>query len=237
MPDPEVIFPLMLFAAGFGTRMGALTATRPKPLIEVAGRPLIDHALVLADEAGVAHRVANAHYLGDQIAAHLAGTGVVVAMEDPILDTAGGLKAALPLLGRADQSGPVMTLNTDAVWTGANPLSELARAWRPGMGALLLLLPAAEARSETGRSDFVMDAEGRIDWPGGREGFLYLGAQILDTGVLDAFPPGRFSLLEVWRKLIGEGRAFGAIHRGGWCDVGHPGGIATAEAMLAGAHG
>lgn len=224
-------FPLMLFAAGFGTRMGQLTAQRPKPLIEVAGRALIDHALVLADGAGVTRRVANAHYLGSQIVAHLAGTGVTVVEEDPILDTGGGLKAALPLLGGGD--GPVMTLNTDAVWTGANPLTELAEGWRPGMGALLLLLPAAEARSESGRSDFVLDDAGRIDWAAGRAGHLYLGAHILDAGVLAGFAPGKFSLTEVWRQLIAEGRAYGVVHRGGWCDVGHPEGIAAAEAMLA----
>lgn len=225
----------MLFAAGFGTRMGALTADRPKPLIPVAGRVLIDHARAVADESGVVgRRVANAHYHAGQIASHLAGTEVAISTEDPILDTGGGLKAALSLLG----PGPVMTLNTDAVWTGANPLAQLARAWDPArMDALLLLLPAASARSQTGRSDFVMDAEGCIDWARGRMGHLYLGAQILNPDILSDFPDGAFSLRDPWDRLIARGRAYGLVHQGDWCDVGHPGGIAEAEAMLAGAHG
>lgn len=223
-------FPLMLFAAGFGTRMGALTAARPKPLIPVGGRALIDHALALADGAGITRRVANAHYHGDQIAAHLAGTGVAVSHEDPILDTAGGLRAALPLLG----AGPVMTLNTDAVWTGDNPLSQLAGAWDgTRMDALLLLLPAAQAMSQTGRSDFVTDAAGRIDWAQGRDGYLYLGAQIVNPALLADLPPGPVPMRAAWDRWIDAGRAYGVVHRGGWCDVGHPEGIAQAEAMLA----
>lgn len=224
--------PLMLFAAGFGTRMGALTVNRPKPLIPVAGRTLLDQALAQADGAGVQRRVVNAHYRADQIVAHLAGTDVAVSVEDPILDTGGGLRAALPLLG----DGPVMTLNTDAVWTGANPLSQLLQAWDGAkMDALLLLLPAERARSQTGRSDFVMDDQGRIDWARGRAGHLYLGAQILNPAVLTDYPEGAFSLLEPWKRLIEQGRAYGLLHQGDWCDVGHPEGIIEAEAMLAAA--
>ncbi|OZA00061.1 MAG: nucleotidyltransferase, partial [Rhodobacterales bacterium 17-64-5] len=133
MPFP---FPLMLFAAGFGTRMGALTADRPKPLVMVAGRALIDHALDVAAGAGADRVVVNTHYRADQIAAHLAGRGVKISPEDPILETGGGLRAALPLLG----PGPVAILNSDAIWTGANPLTQLAAAWDGArMEALLLL--------------------------------------------------------------------------------------------------
>lgn len=229
--------PLMLFAAGFGTRMGALTASRPKPLIPVAGRALLDHALAQADGAGVRRRVVNAHYHADQIVSHLAGSDVAVSVEDPILDTGGGLRAALPLLGE----GPVMTLNTDAVWTGANPLSQLLQAWDGAkMDALLLLLPADRARSQSGRSDFVMEGQGgegqgRIDWARGRAGHLYLGAQILNPAVLSDCPDGAFSLLDPWKRLIEQGRAYGLVHQGDWCDVGHPEGIIEAEAMLAAA--
>ena len=113
----------MLFAAGLGTRMGALTAHRPKPLVEVAGRPLIDHALDLAREAAVPRVVANLHYRGEMIRDHLAGSPVLFSDEtDRILETGGGLRQALPLLG----PGPVYTLNSDAVWTGANPLTTLS---------------------------------------------------------------------------------------------------------------
>jgi MurNAc alpha-1-phosphate uridylyltransferase len=223
--------PLMLFAAGFGTRMGALTANRPKPLIPVAGKPLIDHAHEIGLAAGLTRQVANLHYLGEQIAQHLAGRGIALSWEeDQILDTGGGLKAALPLLG----PGPVVTLNTDAVWTGENPLTRLLHAWDAArMDVLFLLLPAAEARSQTGRSDFVMDDDGRVTWARGRQGQLYLGAQIIQPHLL--VEDGAFSLHAPWTRAIAAGRAFGVLHQGGWCDVGHPGGIAEAEAMLRGA--
>ncbi len=219
----------MLLAAGFGTRMGALTATRPKPLIKVAGRALIDHALAIADGAGITRRVVNLHYLGDQLAAHLAGAGVALSWErDTILDTGGGLKAALRLLG----DGPVLTLNTDAVWTGANPLVQLMQAWDADrMDQLFLLLPAAQAHSATGRSDFVMDAAGRVDWAKGRDGFHYLGAQIIHPRLLTETEQV-FSLHAPWTRAMTAGRAYGVLHQGEWCDIGHPSGIAQAEDML-----
>lgn len=226
MPDD---FPLMLFAAGFGTRMGALTQARPKPLIMVAGKPLIDHARDIGRAAGLTRQVANVHYLAPQIAAHLEGTGVHLSWEkDRILDTGGGLKAALPLLG----AGPVVTLNTDAIWTGRNPLSQLLDAWDGSrMDVLFLLLPASLARSQTGRSDFVMDSAGRVAWARGREGHLYLGAQIIDPSILTETEEA-FSLHGGWTRAMEAGRAFGIVHEGDWCDVGHPEGIAQAEAML-----
>ena len=222
-------FPLMLFAAGFGTRMGALTKDCPKPLIKVAGIALIDHARRIADAAGVGPKVANLHYLGDQLAAHLAGSDVALSWErDQILDTGGGLRAALPQLG----PGPVLTLNTDAVWTGANPLLQLMAAWdETRMDQLFLVLPAAQARSATGRSDFVIDDAGRVDWAKGRDGVLYLGAQIIRPELLTE-PEPVFSLHGPWTRAMAAGRAFAVIHQGDWCDVGHPGGIAEAEAML-----
>lgn len=219
-------FAVMLFAAGFGTRMGALTADTPKPLVQVAGRPLIDHALDVA--AGAKRIVANVHYKPDALAAHLKARGVMVSHEDPILETGGGLRAALPLLGQ----GPVMTLNTDAVWTGPNPLDQLAALWDDTrMDGLLLLLPDAAVGKPAG--DFVMDDKGRLTRAKGARGSVYLGAQILRTEGLSAITETVFSLNLLWDRMIGTGRLFGAVHRGGWCDVGHPAGIAEAEALLA----
>jgi len=220
----------MIFAAGFGSRMGALTATRPKPLVPVAGRALIDHAMQVADEAGITRRVVNLHYLGDQIAAHLAGRGVAFSWEHPaILETGGGLRAALPLLG----PGPVLVLNSDAVWTGENPLSQLMAAWDGDrMETLLLLLPQGQARGHTGRGDFLIDAEGRLSRAAGAPGPVYLGALMMRTDDLHAIPDPAFSLNRHWDRAIATRRAFGLIHRGGWCDVGRPKGIAEAEALL-----
>lgn len=223
-------FPLMLFAAGLGTRMGALTADRPKPMIPVAGKPLIDHALALADAAGVTTRVANLHYRGDQLAAHLRDRNVALSWEtEQILETGGGLRAALPLLG----PGPVLTLNSDAVWTGANPLQELMAAWDAArMDALLLLLPVAQALGHSGSGDFLLDAENRISRAKGAPGLVYSGAQIIRTGLLEQMPEKVFSLNLLWDKMILQGRAFGMVHQGGWCDVGRPDCIPIAEALL-----
>lgn len=231
----EIPDAVMLFAAGFGTRMGALTAACPKPLIRVAGQPLIDHALTLADAAGIARKVANLHYLPEQLAAHLAARGdVAVSLEeDEILETGGGLRKALPLLG----SGAVFTLNTDAVWTGDNPLAQLRDAWDPArMDVLQLLLPAAQATGHSGTGDWLMDAEGRLRRAMGAPGFVYLGAQILKTDRLSEIPDRVFSLNRLWDLSIAEGRAFGIVHHGGWCDVGRPEGITQAEALLGSGH-
>ena len=216
----------MLFAAGFGTRMGALTAHQPKPLVPVGGRALIDHALALADDAGVHRIVANLHYRGDMIRAHLAQRDILFSEEAPdILETGGGLRAALPLLG----PGPVITLNTDAVWTGPNPLSTLINGWSTGKGALLALASLDRARGHGGKGDFTLHPDGRISRGGN---LVYLGAQIIDPQGLELFPDAAFSLNHLWDVLIAQGRAFGALHPGNWCDVGRPEGIAVAEAML-----
>lgn len=227
MPDhPNA---LMLYAAGFGTRMGALTANRPKPLIEVAGRPLIDHALALGEAGGVSQVVVNTHYLADQVATHLQGRARVQISHEPseILDTGGGLRQALPLLG----PGPVFTLNSDAVWTGPNPLETLAATWDPAtMDALLLLIPRERARAHQGAGDFTLQSDGRV---ARGSGFVYTGAQILRPDGLATVPDRAFSLNLLWDAMLADQRVFGVVHPGGWCDVGSPEGIATAEEMLA----
>lgn len=224
-------YPLMIFAAGFGTRMGALTAHRPKPLVPVLGLPLLDRALALGREAGASPMVVNTHYLGHMIAEHLIGSDVAISAEpDLILDTGGGLRQALPLLGE----GPVMTLNPDAVWAGPNPLSLLAQAWDPDrMEALLLVQPVAQVQGRGGTSDFVTDAQGRIRRAEGAEGVVYLGAQILNPAGLARIPDRAFSLNLLWQAMIAAGRAFALPYPGQWCDVGSPAGLAEAEAMLA----
>ena len=220
---------LMIFAAGFGTRMGALTARRPKPLIEVAGRTLLDRTLALAEGQGIARIAVNAHYRADQVAAHLAKRpGVTVLTEAPdILDTGGGLAAALPALGE----GPVFTLNSDAVWTGPNPLAELRAAWDPArMDALLLLVPPERARGHAGAGDFRRAADGRLTRG---PGLVYSGAEIVNPTRLAEISERVFSLNRLWNRLIAEGRLYGAVHEAGWCDVGRPEAIPLAEELLA----
>ncbi|MFO1203323.1 MAG: nucleotidyltransferase family protein [Tabrizicola sp.] len=226
---PGYPFPLMIFAAGFGTRMGALTKDRPKPLIPVAGKPLIDHALAIAEGAGVSRTVVNTHYKAEQMAEHLVGRGVEISHEPVILETGGGLKAALPLLGE----GPVAILNSDGIWTGANPLLQLARAWDPNrMEALLLLLPLNRTLAHGPKGDFRLSPDGRISRGQGGEDHVYIGALILKTERINATPNSVFSLNKPWSEMIAAGTAYGLVHDGDWCDVGHPEGIAEAERLL-----
>jgi len=218
---------VMVFAAGLGTRMGALTQDRPKPLIPVAGRALIDHALDLTAPLGPVRRVVNVHYRASLLRAHLAGREVQIADETAaLLDTGGGLRAALPLLG----DGPVWTLNADAVWTAPNPLQTLARAWDGArMTALLLLTPLDRATGHRGKGDFALAPDGRL-LRGGP--LVYLGAQILQTGGLAAIDAPAFSLNRLWDMAAAAGRLFGTLHPGGWCDVGQPESLPLAEALL-----
>ncbi|WP_300034095.1 nucleotidyltransferase family protein [uncultured Roseobacter sp.] len=217
----------MLFAAGFGTRMRPLTDYMPKPMIPVSGRCLIDYAIDIATGVSPENIVANLHYMPRQLAAHLTPRGVQTIVEKPdILDTGGGLRNALPLLG----SGPVMTLNTDAVWTGPNPLSALLRAWDPHqMDGLLMCVPPARAVGRLGAGDFVPDNAGRLSRG---PGDIYGGAQIIKTELLHEITDSVFSLNRVWDMMLTHGRLFGIHHTGQWCDVGHPEGIGLAETML-----
>jgi N-acetyl-alpha-D-muramate 1-phosphate uridylyltransferase len=224
----------MIFAAGLGTRMGALTRDRPKPLILIAGRPLIDHGLDLVRTAGIARVVINTHAHAAQMAAHLARSApeALISHEPALLETGGGLRAALPLLG----GGPVFTLNADMVWRGPNPLALLSEAWEPGrMGALLALVPRAAAHGHTGPGDFRHGSDGRLERRGAAATapFIYAGAQIIASEPVAAEPAGVFSLNRVWDRLLAEGRLFGLVYDGGWVDVGRPEGIALAEAELA----
>lgn len=227
----------MVLAAGFGTRMGALTKDRPKPLIEVAGRALIDHALDAVAAAGVEEAVVNLHYRGEQIAAHLAprdAPRIVYSPEEEILETGGGVARALPLLG----ADPFFCLNADAIWTGAAPLPALAAAWDGArMGALLHLVRREDAIGHKGLGDFHRNAAGALTRRGAAEGagppYVFTGAQILTPGAFDDAPAGAFSTNVVWDRLIEDGRLFGVVHEGAWVDVGTPEGVSLAEAALA----
>jgi N-acetyl-alpha-D-muramate 1-phosphate uridylyltransferase len=230
---------VMLFAAGFGTRMGALTRDTPKPLIPVAGVAMIDRALKLARAVAPVRIVANLHYRADQLADHLTPQGVVLSHEPDILETGGGLRKALPLLG----NGPVYTVNPDVIWRGPNPLSLLREAWIPAkMDALLMCIPPENALGYTGvhtavhtggnmgAGDFTADADGRIRRG---SGLIYGGVQIVKTDGLRDIAQAAFSLNVLWDRMMADDRLYCVTYSGQWCDVGHPAGIALAEEMLA----
>lgn len=219
----------MMFAAGFGTRMKHLTADIPKPMVQVAGRPLIDYAIDLAQDIAADRIVANLHYKPDPLERHLASKSVVVVHETPdILDTGGGLRNALPVLG----AGPVWTLNTDAVWRGPNPMRLLLDVWNPDiMDALLIAIPPKQAIGHLGRGDFAIDDAGRLTRG---PGLIYGGVQIIKTDRLKSVLRSAFSLNVIWDQMLADARLFGLRYPGQWCDVGHPGGVVLAENMLAG---
>lgn len=223
--------PLMIFAAGKGTRMAPLTDVTPKPLIPVAGQTLLDRALALGRDAGVGQIAVNIHHLGGQIRDHItsirAGQSIGISDEsDLLLETGGGLRKALPLLG----SGPVITMNPDVIWTGANPIAALLDAWDDSrMDALLMLVPLAHTHGRNGAGDFSLDPDNRLIRKGD---LVYGGVQIIRPDRLAEIPENVFSLNRLWDLMIAEGRAFGLIHPGEWCDVGRPDCIPLAEGLL-----
>ncbi|WP_315763952.1 nucleotidyltransferase family protein [Sphingomonas sp. Y38-1Y] len=241
-PNPDVAVPrtAMVMAAGLGKRMRPLTATRPKPLVEVAGKPLIDHVFDRLRAAGVARAVVNVHYLADVLEAHLRHRvkGIEIAVSDErsqLLETGGGLAHARGLLGNE----PILCVNSDNLWVDGpiDAIVQLAQMWDADrMDALLLMVPLARANGHSGRGDFHLDAEGRIvrrRAAGRLAPFVYTGVQILNPAIVRDYPEGPFSTNLFWNRAIEAGRAYGAAHEGLWFDVGSPKSIGMTEALLA----
>jgi len=220
-------FPVMIFAAGFGRRMGALTKDKPKPLVPVKGRALIDYTVDIARESGAQTILVNLHYKHQMLADHLRDAPVQTRLELPdILETGGGLKAALPQLG----AGPVVTINSDAIWQGENPIAALRARWQPErMEALLLCIERTRAHGHSGAGDFSLAENGCLQRGGN---LVYTGVQIIKTEGLMAIEQRAFSLNLLWAQMIESQGVYGAVYRGNWCDVGHPEGLACAQNML-----
>jgi MurNAc alpha-1-phosphate uridylyltransferase len=228
----------MIMAAGLGKRMRPLTATRPKPLIEVGGKPLLDHVLDRLRAAGVTKVVVNVHYLADAVESHLAtrkhGLDVIISDERKLLmETGGGLVQAEPLI----DCDPFLAINSDNMWVDgpADTLRLLASHWDDEkMDALLLLVPLARAQNHRGTGDFHMDRSGRLRRR--RKShvapFVFTGVQMLSKRLLRDPPDGPFSTNLLWDRAIEEGRCFGAVHQGLWFDVGTPASIDMTEAAL-----
>lgn len=218
---------VMLFAAGLGTRMMHLTANQPKPLVQVGGKALIDHALDIARDSAPKTILANLHYLPHMLSDHLAGSDVQTIIETPeILETGGGLRNALPILGNA----PIITMNTDAIWHGVNPIKLALDAWNPKkMDALLVCVPVAQTVGYSGVGDFSIMSDGRISRGAGA---VYGGVQIIKTDRLKTVSELSFSLNVIWDQMLQDGRLYGLPYTGNWCDVGHPEGIKLAEDMI-----
>lgn len=228
----------MVMAAGLGTRMRPLTETTPKPMVMVAGKPLIDHALDRLAEAGIARAVVNVHHLPDAVEAHVRDrTAPQVTISDErvlLLETGGGMVKAQGLL-----PDPFFCVNSDNVWLDGprNAFAELSDAWDAArMDALLLLVAHTGASNFVGKGDFHMDGRGRISRRGsGRIApFVFTGIQLVAKRLLRDAPDGPFSTNVLWDRAIDEGRLYGAAFTGRWFEVGTPEAIAPTEAALAG---
>lgn len=224
----------MVLAAGLGTRMRPLTDKMPKPMVPVAGKPLLDHVLDRLAEAGVATAVVNVHYLPDQIVEHVkdrTSPRVIISDErDMVLGTGGGVVKALPLLGDA----PFYHLNADTMWIdGVHPnLLRLAEAFDPArMDILLLMAPTTSSIGYTGRGDYTMLPDGALRKRKEHQvvPFVYAGAAILSPSLFHGAPAGEFSLTEMFDRANEQERLFGLRLDGVWMHVGTPEAVRDAE--------
>ena len=239
-PNPDVALPqsAMILAAGLGKRMRPLTTLRPKPLVEVAGRTLLDRVLDHVRASGIGQVVVNVHYLADQIDAHLArrAQDLDVRISDEralLLETGGGVVKALPLI----DADPFYVINADNMWIdgAVDTLRMLAQRWDPAqMDALLLLVPLARANGYEGAGDFHMDGLGRLRRRTGVRvaPYVFSGVQILSKSLFAGEPVEPFSLNRIYNKAMAEGRLFGLAHPGLWFHVGTPESVTKTELEL-----
>jgi len=232
----------VVLAAGMGLRMRPLTDDRPKALVEVAGRTLIDHMLDRLAVAGIVRVIVNVHAHADLLEAHLKGREdleVLISDErDHLLETGGGLKRARPLLGQE----PILVANIDSVWTegAASALATLTAAWDAGvMDDLLLLVGVEHSLGFDSPGDFFREPDGRLRHRGeaGAAPFAYMGVHMLEPRIIDAWPTGAYSIFPRWMDLQRKGRLHGAVMDGRWMHVGDPAARDAAERELGtGAH-
>ena len=224
----------MVLAAGFGLRMRPLTDRMPKPLVSVAGQPLLDHVLDKLGQAGVTEAVVNVHYLGEQIIDHVAGRKlprVTISDErNQVLGTGGGVVKALPLLGDA----PFYHVNSDTLWIdGVRPnLTRLAENFDPArMDIMLLMAPTASSIGYSGRGDYSMLPDGTLRARCEKEvvPFVYAGAAIISPAIFAGAPQGEFSLTKMFDRASEQERLFGLRLDGLWMHVGTPDAVHAAE--------
>ena len=228
----------MVLAAGKGTRMAPLTDTRPKPLVALDGKALIDHALARLRAANISKTIVNIHYLADMLEAHLQNLDdmeILISDERAaLLETGGGVKKALGLIG----DNAFYLLNSDCIWweKSVPALDRLAARWDEAtMDMLLLVVPLAQSSGYSGRGDFLLGPDGRLSRLSGanaNEGLVYMGTAILHPRIFEETPFGAFSLNLLFDRAIKSGRLYGLVHEGSWMHVGTPDAIGEAEAQL-----
>ncbi len=230
-PDTAVIL-----SAGLGTRMRPLTLTTPKPLLRLAGRPILAHALDRLRAAGVRKIVVNAHYLADQIGAFLSDQSDVVLNQEPqLLDTGGAIMAMQAKHLLPDK--PFLVVNGDAFWVDGptDTLARLANAFdAKQLDAMLLLARTAGAMAETGLGDFLWPRGGQLKRREERDvaPYLYAGVQIVSPSLFTAAPPAPFSMNLLWDRALAAGRLGAIVHDGVWFHLSTPEDLAHADAVL-----
>lgn len=227
----------MVLAAGLGTRMKPLTDDRPKALVTVNGRALIDHVLDRLVAAGVKRAVVNVHAFADMLEAHVKRrTDIEILISDErarLMETGGGVKQARPLLGYK----PIIVCNIDSVWEEPNgsAIARLAKGFDPQKTSARLMLASREqCLGFDGAGDFLMDSAGELRFRDDADSapWAYMGAQIIDPAIVDGEPLEPFSFTRIWRRLASEGRLHGVPLGGYWMHVGDPRARAEAEARL-----
>jgi MurNAc alpha-1-phosphate uridylyltransferase len=226
----------MLLAAGLGTRMRPLTDETAKPLLELGGRALIDHALDRLEDVGVDTVVVNAFWQADRVAAHLAGRAhprILLRREADLLETGGGVRAALDVLGNA----PFYIVNGDAFWLdGPTPsLRRLSSQFDPGkVDAVLLVHRTVHVQADVGFGDFAIDKWGRPRRRGEREivPYVYAGLQVVSPALFADAPDGKFSMNVLWDRAIAADRLRAVVHDGLWFHLSTPADLAETETAL-----
>jgi MurNAc alpha-1-phosphate uridylyltransferase len=225
----------MVLAAGLGQRLRPLTETIPKPLIEINGRTLLDHAIDRLVQVGVERVVVNAHYKAAMIAAHLACRDyprIEILSEPELLDTGGGVAQALPFLDET-----FFVVNSDSLWfDGKDPaLQRLAAAFDPGnTDGVLLLVPTATAIGYEGSGDYFLERSGRPRRRNEHEiaPYVFAGVQLLHRRLFDGEADRIFSLVRLFDRAEKAGQLGAIVHDGEWYHIGTPEGLAGAREKL-----
>jgi MurNAc alpha-1-phosphate uridylyltransferase len=226
----------MVLAAGLGTRMRPLTEATAKPLLRLGGRTLLDHALDHLVQAGVQTVVVNAHWHADAMAAHLSSRPLpprtVLLREERLLETGGGVRAALAELG----NDPFYVVNGDAFWLNGPMLAlhRLAAAFDATVDGILLVHRTSHVHADVGFGDFALDKWGTPRRRQQREivPYIYAGVQLIRPSLLHEIPEAAFSMNRVWDVALAAGRLRAVVHDGIWFHLSTPPDLAEAEQIL-----
>lgn len=236
MPDPQIIDHAFILAAGMGKRLRPYTDQCPKPLVKVAGRAIIDHVLESLEDAGVRHVTVNTHYMADMLEAYLShrtAPQVVFSREGTLLDTGGGIKKALPLLG----ARPFFAVSGDSFWSdpaGAGTLADMARLWEPAkMDVLIGLAPLSRMALTPGLGDYTMDAAGgcirSLDKTGTH---MWTSIRLCAPSIFKDTPDTPFSFLDLMDRAEKRGRLYGHVLSGEWYHITTPEDLERVDAAL-----